>query len=187
MGRVRRYHHGVLRFCRHGTFAGLAQAFKRRNPAIRAISLSQRRPRRAGRPVTSQAHRIQGGGYAIAQLPLLDGVTVDGFVTVSDEERSPPPIHLPAPKEFRGLFVRRQSGGGAETSQGPEQGGTIAIVICDSGLKYLSTDLWQHVVERQCDQTVVVVVAMGAGAGLLPPPLEAATAIPAMAPAPSAT
>jgi len=26
--------------------------------------------------------------------------------------------------------------------QGPEKSGTIAIIICDTGLKYLSTDLW---------------------------------------------
>ena len=25
---------------------------------------------------------------------------------------------------------------------GPERGGVVGIVICDSGLKYLSTDLW---------------------------------------------
>jgi len=29
--------------------------------------------------------------------------------------------------------------------QGPERGGTIAIVIGDTGLKYLSTDLWNEV------------------------------------------
>ena len=27
--------------------------------------------------------------------------------------------------------------------RGPEKGGAVAIVICDSGLKYLSTDLWE--------------------------------------------
>jgi len=25
---------------------------------------------------------------------------------------------------------------------GPLRGGTVAAIICDSGLKYLSTDLW---------------------------------------------
>lgn len=25
---------------------------------------------------------------------------------------------------------------------GPERGGTVAVVLADSGLKYLSTDLW---------------------------------------------
>jgi len=27
--------------------------------------------------------------------------------------------------------------------QGPEKGGCVAFVVCDSGLKYLSTDLWE--------------------------------------------
>ena len=26
--------------------------------------------------------------------------------------------------------------------RGPEAGGAVAFVVCDSGLKYLSTDLW---------------------------------------------
>jgi len=28
--------------------------------------------------------------------------------------------------------------------RGPERGGSVAFVICDSGLKYLSTDLWEQ-------------------------------------------
>jgi len=30
-----------------------------------------------------------------------------------------------------------------ELLRGPCQGKTIVVTICDSGLKYLSTDLWQ--------------------------------------------
>jgi cysteine synthase A len=45
-----------------------------------------------------------------------------------------------------GIFAGFSSGANLAAAikllQGPERGGTIAIVICDSGLKYLSTDLW---------------------------------------------
>src|SRR6478672_6966094 len=70
-----------------GTFAGLARAFRQRNPAVRCYIVEpQQAAALAGHKVQCPAHRIQGGGYAMAELPLLSGIVVDGFLTVSDDE-----------------------------------------------------------------------------------------------------
>jgi len=127
-----------------GTFAGLARAFRQRNPAVRCYIVEpQQAAALAGHKVQCPAHRIQGGGYAMAELPLLSGIVVDGFLTVSDEEAMAATASL---ARQEGIFAGFSSGANLAAAikllQGPERGGTIAIVICDSGLKYLSTDLW---------------------------------------------
>jgi cysteine synthase A len=79
----------------------------------------------------------------MAELPLLADITVDGFLTVADEEAIESARDL-ARKE--GIFAGFSSGANLAAAlkllQGPEEGGTIAIIISDTGLKYLSTDLW---------------------------------------------
>jgi len=127
-----------------GTFAGLARAFRQRNPAVRCYIVEpQQAAALSGHKVQCPAHRIQGGGYAMAELPLLSGIAVDGFITVSDDEAMAATASL---ARQEGIFAGFSSGANLAAAikllQGPERGGTIAIVICDSGLKYLSTDLW---------------------------------------------
>ena len=62
-----------------GSFAGLSKAFKARNPAIRGYVVE---PEGAavlqGKTASHPNHRIQGGGYAMADDPLKD-VAIDGF------------------------------------------------------------------------------------------------------------
>ena len=127
-----------------GTFAGLERAFRRRNPGIRGYVVEpEAAAALAGHPVQSPAHRIQGGGYAIAPLPLLAGCKVDGFLTVTDQEAMEAARNL---ARQEGIFAGFSSGANLAAAikllQGPEKGGTIAILICDTGLKYLSTELW---------------------------------------------
>ena len=43
---------------------------------------------------------------------------------------------------FGGYSAGANLAGAVQLLQSTERGGTIAIVICDSGLKYLSTNLW---------------------------------------------
>jgi cysteine synthase len=127
-----------------GSFAGLSTAFKARNPAIKAYVVE---PMGAavlqGERVSHPNHRIQGGGYGIAELDLLKDVEIDGFLTVSDEEAVDAARRL---AREEGIFAGFSSGANVAAAlkllRGVEQGGTIAILICDSGLKYLSTDLW---------------------------------------------
>lgn len=127
-----------------GTFAGLWRAFKARDPNVRGYVVE---PERAavlatGR-VEAPGHRIQGGGYAMADLAQLDGIVPDGFIGIGDAEAIDAARRLAAEE---GIFGGFSSGANLAAAlrllEGPERGGTIAIMMCDSGLKYLSTDLW---------------------------------------------
>lgn len=127
-----------------GTFSGCAQAFKEHDPTIRCFVVE---PTGAavlsGEEVTDPSHRIQGGGYSMADLPLLKPELIDGFMVVSDEEAMDASRRLAIEE---GIFAGFSSGANAAAAlqllQGPCRGETVAIVMCDSGLKYLSTDLW---------------------------------------------
>jgi cysteine synthase A len=80
----------------------------------------------------------------MAKLPLLAGIAVDGFLTVSDGEAMEAATRL---AREEGIFGGFSSGANLAAAlkllQGPERGGTIVIMICDTGLKYLSTELWR--------------------------------------------
>lgn len=127
-----------------GTYAGVATALKAKKPSVRcyivepadAASLS-------GGDIRNQHHRIQGGGYAMAELPLLRDVPVDGYLRVTDDEAIEMARRL---ARDEGIFGGFSSGAvvaaAAQLLVGPERGGTVVVVLADSGLKYLSTDLW---------------------------------------------
>lgn len=127
-----------------GTLAGAAQFFA---PfGVRCYGVEpQGAEALAGHEITQPAHPIQGGGYVMADLAHLRSVKLEGYLSVSgDEARAH--ARLLARKE--GVFGGFSSGANLAAAiallRGPEKGGTIAIVICDSGLKYLSTDLWEQ-------------------------------------------
>ncbi len=127
-----------------GSFAGCAMAFKEFNPAIQCYMVE---PDGAailsGDAVTNPNHRIQGGGYAM-RLPLLNPKHVDGYIKVKDEEA----IHY-ARRLAReeGIFAGFSSGANVAAAMkllnSTHRGKTMAVIMCDSGLKYLSTDLWE--------------------------------------------
>ena len=80
-----------------GTYAGIAAALKARRPAIRCYVVEPAGAAvLAGGAMSDPHHRIQGGGYAMAELPLLDGVPVDGYLQVSDDEAIEVARRLPA-------------------------------------------------------------------------------------------
>ena len=128
-----------------GTFAGCAAAFKEHDPVIRCYVIEPEGAAvLAGQPITYPGHRIQGGGYSMASLSLLNPDHVDGYLQVSDREAIQIARRL---AREEGIFAGFSSGANAAAAlrllQGACRGGTIAVVMCDSGLKYLSTDLWE--------------------------------------------
>ena len=127
-----------------GSFAGCAAAFKEHDPAIRCYVVEPEGAAiLAGEPVTHPGHRIQGGGYAIPELPLLRPEHIDGYLQVSDREAMECARRL---ARAEGIFAGFSSGANVAAAvqllRGAYQGKTIVVTICDSGLKYLSTDLW---------------------------------------------
>lgn len=127
-----------------GTFTGVTRALRRENPRIRAYVVEPASAAvLAGRPLSDPMHKVQGGGYAIRDLPLLDRSLVTGYLTVTDEA-AVECARLLAREE--GLLAGFSSGAHLSAAIGllrsNEAGSTIAFLVCDSGLKYLSTDLF---------------------------------------------
>jgi cysteine synthase A len=127
-----------------GGFAGCAACFKEWNPAVRCYVVEPSGAARlAGQCVTRCAHIIQGGGYA-KDLSLVKREHIDGFLTVTDEEVAAATQRL---AREEGIFAGYSSGANVAAAlqllRGELAGRTVATTICDSGLKYLSTDLWR--------------------------------------------
>jgi cysteine synthase A len=91
-------------------------------------------------------HPIQGGGYSMASLAFLERAPIDGYLGISGEQARETAREL-ARREgiFGGYSAGANVAAALELLRGPAVGGVIAVLICDSGLKYLSTDLWPEV------------------------------------------
>ena len=128
-----------------GTFAGTLKALKSNAPEIKGyVAEPQSAAVLAGQNVQNPSHPIQGGGYAIADLSALTSQTADGYVQVpSQAARDTARLLARTEGIFGGFSAGANVWAAMDLLAGPERGGTIGVVICDSGLKYLSTDLWQ--------------------------------------------
>jgi len=128
-----------------GSFAGCAAAFKEHDSSIRCYLVEPEGAAAVrGEAVTRPGHRIQGGGYSMKDLPLLNRAHIDGFIIVSDREAMDASRML---AKEEGIFAGFSSGANVAAAlkllKGECQGKNIAVLINDSGLKYLSTDLWE--------------------------------------------
>lgn len=127
-----------------GTFSGTMQGLRRLNADVRGYLVEPKGAATlAGQNVTQAGHPIQGGGYAMSDLTFLRGVPADGYLTVSGEAARQTTRAL---AREEGIFAGYSAGANVAAAlkllKGSEAGGVIGVVICDSGLKYLSTDLW---------------------------------------------
>lgn len=126
-----------------GSFIGTSRSLKKRDSSIKCYAVEPASaPVLAGRPVRSTKHKLQGGGYAFVP-PQWDRKLCDGYLTVSDAEAV----------RFARMLARDEgilsgfSGGAnvaAAVKLARKVGGrkSIVTVIPDTGLKYLSTDLF---------------------------------------------
>jgi cysteine synthase A len=126
------------------SFGGCSAAFKEFNPNIQCYIIEPVEAAiLAGQPVTNPNHRLQGGGYSMTDLPLIDQDLVDGYLQVTDEEAIEMTRRL---AEEEGIFAGFSSGTNVAAAmqllKTTSRGKSIAVLLCDSGLKYLSTDLW---------------------------------------------
>jgi len=136
-----------------GTFVGVSRGLKRRDPKVRcyAIEPAGSRPL-AGERVVSGSHRIQGGGYSM-RPPLWEEGLADGFLAVADEEAARWARELAAGE---GIFGGYSSGANLaaamkllEASQASPDPARVVFLVNDTGLKYLSTDLWDVTKQRR--------------------------------------
>lgn len=128
-----------------GTFEGCAEGLKSHRPEIRCyIAEPENAAVYAGRPLVNEGrHRVQGCGYAM-DLPKIKMQFVDGTVQVSDEDACRMARDL---ARLEGTFVGISAGANVSAAvqllREKEKGKTIILTLNDSGLKYLSTDLFQ--------------------------------------------
>jgi cysteine synthase A len=127
-----------------GSFAGCAAALKARDPRTRCYLVEPEGAAVvAGQALTRPNHPIQGGGYAIPDLKQVRPDQVDGFLQVGGDAARATAREL---ARAEGLFAGFSSGANVaaalELLAGDLEGGTVAVLLNDSGLKYLSTDLW---------------------------------------------
>jgi cysteine synthase A len=133
-----------------GTFRGCAEVFRASNPAVRCYVVEPAGAAvLAGCAVKRQNHRIQGGGYSISELPILHDFPIDGYLQVSDDDAIGCARLLAAQE---GIFAGFSSGANVAAAlqllRGEARGKTVVTIAPDSGLKYLSTDLW---CDRPCN------------------------------------
>ena len=150
---------GIDAFCDFigsgGSFAGCAQYFKECDPSIQCYVVEPAGAAAySGQAVTRANHRIQGGGYSMTELPLIKRDLVDGYLQVSDDEAKTMTQRL---AREEGLFAGFSSGANLAAAmqllRGRHQGQRIAILLSDSGLKYLSTDLWACIPQQDLEET----------------------------------
>ena len=80
----------------------------------------------------------------MAELTALAATSLpDGYLQVSsDEARETARLLARTEGVFGGFSGGANVAAAARLLRGEHKGGVVACVICDSGLKYLSTDLW---------------------------------------------
>ena len=130
-----------------GSFMGIARAIRKVNPAVRCYVVEPAGAAvLAGQPVTQAGHKLQGAGYSRAgdRLPLFDASLVTGYVAVGDDEAIAAARFLAAEEGvFGGFSTGAHLAAAWKLLAGPEAGATVVFLVCDSGLKYLSTDLYE--------------------------------------------
>ncbi len=127
-----------------GSFAGVTSYLRGVNSGLRAYVVEPAGAAAlAGEEVTRPNHRIQGGGYSMAELSLVDPATITSLLQVTDDEAIAAARRLAAEEGvFGGFSTGANVAAAVRLLSGKEAGATIALLACDSGLKYLSTDLY---------------------------------------------
>jgi cysteine synthase len=144
---------------------GVSRGLRRHHPALRVAAVEPAESAvLSGGP--SGAHRIEGIGIGFVP-PLWHPEEVDEILTVTTEEAKAMARRL---AREEGVFAGTSSGANVVAALrlaerlGP--GATVATLVCDSGLRYLSTDVFRDPAESPA----------GAATPHLPPPAGAAAA-----------
>ncbi len=126
-----------------GSIRGVAERLRSRNPDIQIVAVEPKES-----PVLSGGktgvHKIEGIGPGFV-APLWDPSVISEIVPVSTEEAMAMARRL---AQVEGLFAGTSTGANLVAAldiarrMGPEA--TVVTVMCDSGIKYLSTALYKN-------------------------------------------
>lgn len=128
-----------------GNFSGVTKYLKQQDPTIKCFVVEpEGAAALAGQTIIRPAHSIQGGGYAMSDLKFLRELDFGGYLQVSSDDARTAAKRL---AREEGIFASFSSSANLAAAlqflKGEFAGHTVCIMICDSGLKYLSTDLWE--------------------------------------------
>lgn len=128
-----------------GSFVGTMRYLRSVNPKVRGYLVEPKGAAAlAGEKVTNPNHPIQGGGYSLSAPPLMDKSLVTDYLTITGEQAVEGARQLAA---IEGIFGGYSAGANYAAAlsllKDREKGSTLGILICDSGLKYMSTDLYR--------------------------------------------
>jgi cysteine synthase A len=126
-----------------GTFVGVARALKARDAAVGCFAVEPEGAQAlAGLPIVNPAHKLQGAGYA-AIPPHWDASLCDGTIAVGDDEAVAVARAL---ARQEGILAGFSSGANVAAAlrlaSAAAPGFTVATIACDTGTRYLSTDLF---------------------------------------------
>lgn len=126
-----------------GTFMGVARALKTRRPEIRTYAVEPATaPVLAGGKVVDTRHKLQGAGYAMIP-PLWDPTFCDGYLGIPDDEAIETARQLARTEGVFGGFSTGANVAAALRLAREAAPGTLIVTTAnDTGLKYLSTDLF---------------------------------------------
>ena len=126
-----------------GTFIGVARALKARDAAIQCYAVEPAgAPAIAGEPITNTGHKLQGAGYAMIP-PQWEPPLCDGTLAVTDDEAITMARRLATTEGVLGGFSTGANVAAAlQLAATAPVGATIVTVAGDTGLRYLSTDLF---------------------------------------------
>jgi cysteine synthase A len=122
---------------------GVATTLKRHRPAVRAVAVEpgESPVLRGG---AAGPHKIEGVGIGYTP-PLWDPSLVDDILPVPTEEAKAMTRRL---AREEGLFAGTSSGANVvaaiQVAQRLGPGATVVTLMADSGLKYLSTDVYRR-------------------------------------------
>jgi cysteine synthase A len=127
-----------------GALGGLARYFHKVNPKVRVYAVEPATATSLAMACCFEsAHLIQGGGYGKECLAHVTREDINGFVKCDDDEAIAAARLLAAEE---GILAGYSTGAhlhaAIELLRGDEKGKTIAFLVCDTGMKYLSTGLF---------------------------------------------
>jgi cysteine synthase len=127
-----------------GALGGLARGLRARKPELRVYAVEPEGVSSLASGCCSDAgHGIQGGGYGREKLSLLDGVDINGYLACTDEAAANAARLLACHEGvLAGYSTGAQLFAAAELLRSAERGNTIAFLVCDTGMKYFSTELY---------------------------------------------
>lgn len=128
-----------------GTFVGIARALKARDAAIRCFAVEPAGAQAlAGKAIETSAHTLQGAGYAMIP-PQWDAALCDGTIPIEDGAAVAVARDL-ARREgiLAGFSTGANVAAALRLAAEAEPGFRVATVACDTGTRYLSTDLFSE-------------------------------------------